>query len=70
MGKQHLYDERRQTGKQTNRQTDKIRRLFAWPPFFNVEISTVFSSLICVVLGYSLLQQNKLLDVLSYVAVL
>jgi anti-sigma-K factor RskA len=52
------------------KQTEKAGGLFTWPTFSMLKWSTAFSLVICVVLGYSLLQQNKPLDALSYVAVL
>jgi anti-sigma-K factor RskA len=62
MGQQHTHEKQKQT--------EKVRGLFVWPSFSMLKFSTAFSLIICVVLGYSLLQQNKPLDTLSYVAVL
>jgi anti-sigma-K factor RskA len=50
--------------------TDKSRGIFAWPSFSILKWSTAFSLMLCVILGYSLLQQNEPLDPLSYVAVM
>ena len=51
-------------------QSEKVRGLFSWPSFSILKWSTAFSLMLCLVLGYSLLQQNESLDPLSYVAVM
>lgn len=49
---------------------EKAHGIFTWSSFSILKWSTAFSLMLCVVLGYSLLQQNKALDPLSYVAVM